>query len=264
MVGSCLTDPNILDSMGNNIPEIPESRTARLEKRPILCSVLNWTPREEANIGISLPVLIKSLEKRFTLVSWGHSSGWFLWQISTWQCAIQRQLRALPSTATRRILQTEGEHGSCSLQRPELSAPVVGISSSRWLHCKYIAKHLRGIDGYKAGSKLADSGKDSANPVVTFVTRIWTLDTWICYTTSLWSFLLIGLLSPASYLETDVDSQRYLLRWVALWRPHHNDNCPMLPEITIKSQVKSASGVYAPAKHVAVQPCSLPCTLELN
>merc|ERR1719239_1870314 len=31
------------------------SRTARLEKRTILCSILDWTPREEADIGISLP-----------------------------------------------------------------------------------------------------------------------------------------------------------------------------------------------------------------
>ena len=59
VVGSCLTNPNILDSIGNNIPdEVPLSRSARLEKSPILRSVLDWTPGVEANIGISLPVHI--------------------------------------------------------------------------------------------------------------------------------------------------------------------------------------------------------------
>ena len=54
------------------------------------------------------------------------------------------------------------------------------VSTFRWhiiiMLPVYCEKHLGGIDCYKAGSKLADPGKDSSNPVVTLVPRIWTLN----------------------------------------------------------------------------------------
>ena len=172
------------------------------------------------------------------------ASGWFSWHISTWQCATRCQLRVPPSTAIRRIPQTEGAHGSCSHQRPELSTPFVDISSSC---CLYIAEP-------PLGNRLLQGWFQ--------IGRFWE------------GFLQPSSCSCAQDLDSAGISMFYhmfmrlfgsfsLLKWVALWKLHHNDNCPVLPEITFaKLSPNPQSEVFAPAKHAVVQPCSLPCKLE--
>ena len=75
------------------------------------------------------------------------------------------------SSATHRTPGTEGGRGSSSHQTPKLSEPVVISCSS----CKNHSLDLRRVNSDKTCSKLSNSGKDSADPIVALVSRIWAL-----------------------------------------------------------------------------------------
>ena len=72
------------------------------------------------------------------------------------------------SSATHRTPRTAGGRGSSSHQTPKLSEPDVSSCSN----CKNHSLDLRRVNCDKTCSKLSNSGKDSAHPVVALVARI--------------------------------------------------------------------------------------------
>ena len=98
------------------------------------------------------------------------------------------------SSATHRTPRTEGVRETCSHQTPKLSEPVVISCSS----CKNHSLDLRRVNSDKTCSKLSNSGKDSADPIVALVSRIWALKGKIYKCT----FLVFGCGAP--FFEVDV------------------------------------------------------------
>ena len=70
------------------------------------------------------------------------------------------------------------------------------------------------------------------------------------------NFVLIGFPSLHLFWK-NLESFLGLLKWVALWRLHRNDNCPVWPEITLEKSCKisQVNFIYLPgmllSRHVA-------------